>query len=143
MRMLKSFRGFAFGLHTGFVYAFIYVPIIILIIFSFNSERINAVWTGFTIDWYLKVINDTDLMRSFSNSLVIGLISTAVATILGTMVAIGMNKRKFFGRKMFDSLLYLPIVIPEIVMAVSLLAFYVFVSIPLGKVSVILAHVTF
>lgn len=143
MNIIKSLKRFPLSLHTGFVYAFIYFPIIILIIFSFNSERINAVWTGFTIDWYIKVVNDTDLMQSFSNSLVIGLISTALATILGTMVALGMNKRSFFGKKFFDNLLYLPIVIPEIVMAVSLLAFYVFVSIPLGKISVILAHVTF
>lgn len=143
MNIIKSFKEFYIGLHAGLVYAFIYVPIIILIIFSFNSERINAVWTGFTLDWYLRVIFDTDLVQSFTNSLIIGLSSTAVATILGTMVALGMNRMTFFGKKLFDNLLYLPIVIPEIVMAVSLLAFYVFVSIPLGTVSVILAHITF
>jgi spermidine/putrescine transport system permease protein len=125
------------------VYAFIYFPIIVLIVFSFNNERINAVWTGFTIDWYLRVINDSDLMQSFSNSLLVGVVSTLGATVLGTMVAIGMNKRTFWGKSYFEGLLYLPIVIPEIVMAVSLLAFYVYVSLPLGKVSVILAHITF
>ncbi len=143
MNSIKSLKGWIFGIHTGFVYAFIYVPILVLIVFSFNNERINAVWTGFTIDWYLRVINDTDLMMSFSNSLIIGFMSTVIATILGTMVALGMNKKGFWGKTAFDGLLYLPIVIPEIVMAVSLLAFYVFVSIPLGKISVILAHVTF
>lgn len=143
MVQATSVRNMILGLHTGIVYAFIYVPIIILIIFSFNSERISAVWTGFTTDWYIRVFNDADLIQSLINSLVIGLVSTLIATIIGTMVALGMNKKKFWGKSAFEGLLYLPIVIPEIVMAVSLLAFYVFVSLPLGTVSVILAHVTF
>lgn len=143
MKAYKSLKEVFFSIHSALVYTFIYFPIIVLIVFSFNNERINAVWTGFTTDWYIKVLNDSDLMQSFSNSLIVGLISTAIATLLGTMVALGMNKRNFLGKKFFDGILYLPIVIPEIVMAVSLLAFYVFVSLPLGKVSVILAHVTF
>lgn len=138
-----SIKSMMLSIHTWIVYAFIYIPILILILFSFNNERINAVWTGFTTDWYIKVFNDIDLIQSLINSLVIGVVSTLIATILGTMIALGMSKNRFRGKDAFEGLLYLPIVIPEIVMAVSLLAFYVFVSLPLGKVSVILAHVTF
>lgn len=131
------------SIHTWIVYGFIYAPILILVIFSFNQERINAVWTGFTIDWYLSVFRDSDLMHSLMNSLIVGAVSTLIATILGTMVALVMHRYGFFGKKLFDAILYLPIVIPEIVMAVAMLSFYVLVQITLGLVSVILAHITF
>lgn len=134
---------FLLGAHAWMVYAFIYIPILILIVFSFNQERINAVWTGFTLDWYVRLLADTDLLSSVYNSLVVGLVSTAVATVLGTMAALAMQRYQFPGKKAFDALLYLPIVIPEIVMAVSLLTFYVFIQLTLGIVSVILAHITF
>lgn len=130
-------------LHSWAVMSFIYIPIFILIIFSFNQERINAVWTGFTIDWYLRVFSDTDLMLALYNSLLVGLSSTVIATILGTLAAIGMNKYSFPGKTLFDAILFLPIVIPEIVMAVSMLIFYVFIQLTLGVVSIIIAHITF
>jgi len=129
--------------HAWSVFAFIYIPIIILIVFSFNQERINAVWTGFTIDWYIRLLSDTDLLASVYNSVVVGLSSTAIATVLGTMAALGMHRYNFLGKKLFDAVLYLPIVIPEIVMAVALLTFYVFIQLTLGLLSVVLAHVTF
>jgi spermidine/putrescine transport system permease protein len=130
-------------LHSWLVLSFIYIPIFILIVFSFNQERINAVWTGFTIDWYIRVFSDADLMHALYNSLLVGLSSTIIATILGTMAAIGMNKYNFPGKKIFDAILFLPIVIPEIVMAVSMLIFYVFIQLTLGVVSIIIAHITF
>lgn len=139
----KDWSNFLLGTHAWAVYAFIYLPIIILIVFSFNQERINAVWTGFTFDWYVRLFSDADLIASLYNSLIVGISSTIVATILGTMAAIGMHKYRFPGKKLFDAVLYLPIVIPEIVMAVALLTFYVFVQLTLGLVSVVIAHITF
>lgn len=129
--------------HAWLVFAFIYIPIFVLIVFSFNQERINAVWTGFTIDWYLRLLSDADLLASVYNSVLVGLASTVLSTILGTMAALGMQRYQFPGKKVFDSILYLPIVIPEIVMAVAMLTFYVFIQLTLGLVSVIIAHVTF
>jgi spermidine/putrescine transport system permease protein len=134
---------FILKLHSWVVMSFIYIPILILIVFSFNQERINAVWTGFTIDWYIRVFSDTDLMHALYNSLIVGLSSTVIATILGTMAAIGMNKYSFPGKTIFDAILFLPIVIPEIVMAVSMLIFYVFIKLTLGVFSIIVAHITF
>lgn len=134
---------FLHSVHAWGVYAFIYAPILVLIVFSFNQERINAVWTGFTFDWYVKLVSDADLMDSVFNSLVAGLSSTAIATILGTMAALAMHRYHFPGKKIMDAVLYLPIVIPEIVMAVSLLTFYVFIQLTLGLISVIIAHITF
>jgi spermidine/putrescine transport system permease protein len=139
----KDWLNILLGTHAWGVYAFIYLPIIILIVFSFNQERINAVWTGFTFDWYIRLFSDADLIASLYNSLIVGISSTIVATILGTMAAVGMHKYRFPGKKLFDAVLYLPIVIPEIVMAVALLTFYVFVQLTLGLVSVVIAHITF
>lgn len=133
----------ALHLNAWVVYGFIYAPILILVVFSFNQERINAVWTGFTVDWYLRLFSDGDILAALMNSLIIGIPSTLIATVLGTMAAIGMHKYGFRGKRLFESILFLPIVIPEIVMAVSLLTFYVWVQLQLGTVSVILAHVTF
>ncbi len=133
----------ALYLNAWLVYGFIYAPILILVVFSFNQERINAVWTGFTVDWYLKLFSDGDILAALMNSLMIGIPSTLIATVLGTMAAIGMHKYVFKGKRLFESILFLPIVIPEIVMAVSLLTFYVWIQLQLGTVSVILAHVTF
>jgi spermidine/putrescine transport system permease protein len=130
-------------IHVWGIYSFIYMPILILVIFSFNTERINAVWSGFTIHWYLRIFADFDLMQSLINSLTIGLVSTVAATVLGTLAALGMQRVAFKGKSIFEGVLFLPIIIPEIVMAVSLLAFYVFINMTLGKVSVILAHITF
>jgi spermidine/putrescine transport system permease protein len=131
------------SVHAWTVYAFIYMPIFVLMVFSFNQERINAVWTGFTFDWYIRLLADTDLMMSVWNSVVVGLVSTFFATLFGTMAALAMQRYRFPGKKLFDALLYLPIVIPEIVMAVALLTFYVFIQLTLGLISVIIAHITF
>jgi spermidine/putrescine transport system permease protein len=140
----KLFSGkILLSVHAWVVYAFIYLPIFVLIVFSFNQERINAVWTGFTLDWYLRLLSDSDLMMSVWNSVVVGLVSTLFATLLGTMAALAMQRYNFPGKKLFDALLYLPIVIPEIVMAVAMLTFYVFIQLTLGLVSVIIAHITF
>jgi spermidine/putrescine transport system permease protein len=135
--------GLYLSIHSWFVMSFIYIPILILVIFSFNQERINAVWTGFTTDWYIRVFSDADLMHALYNSLIVGASSTLIATILGTMAAIGMSKYAFPGKKLFDAVLFLPIVIPEIVMGVSMLIFYVFIQLTLGVISIIIAHITF
>jgi spermidine/putrescine transport system permease protein len=143
MKIKISTGNLLLSVHAWTVYAFIYMPIFVLMVFSFNQERINAVWTGFTFDWYIRLLADTDLMMSVWNSVVVGLVSTFFATLLGTMAALAMQRYRFPGKKLFDALLYLPIVIPEIVMAVALLTFYVFIQLTLGLISVIIAHITF
>jgi spermidine/putrescine transport system permease protein len=139
----KNWTRYLLGTHAWFVFAFIYIPILVLVVFSFNQERINAVWTGFTTDWYISLFNDADMLRAIYNSLVVGIVSTAIATVLGTLTAVGMTRYRFPLKNMFDSVLYLPIIIPEIVMGVSLLVFYVFIQFTLGTASIIIAHVTF
>lgn len=130
-------------LYAGLIYAFLYVPILVLIIFSFNREKISAVWTGFTLDWYVRLLQNSDLLHAFRNSLVVAVLSTLVATIIGTLAAFGMIRYKFPGKALFDAVLHLPIIIPDIVIAISMLSFYVLIQLTLGLVSIIIAQVSF
>jgi len=114
----------AFAANAALVFGFLYLPVAILIIFSFNDTRSVAVFTGFSTEWYLKLAANDELLASARNSLVIGLIVTVAATVIGTMTALAMDRHRFRLRTAFDANLYLPIVIPEIVMGISLLLFF-------------------
>ena len=105
-------------------YLFFYVPIILLVIFSFNDSRSTALWNGFTLRWYGEMINDEQVILSLWNSLFVAVISTAVSTVLGTLAAMAMERFRFFGKLAMDALLYLPIIIPDIAMAIMLLIFF-------------------
>ncbi|UCH60974.1 MAG: ABC transporter permease [Anaerolineales bacterium] len=106
------------------IFALLYLPVIILVIFSFNNTRSIAVLTGFSLEWYSKLIQNVELLDAARNSLIVGLISTVVSTVIGTLTALGMERFSFRMRTAFDANLYLPIVIPEIVMGISLLLFF-------------------
>lgn len=115
-------------------YLFLWLPILVLIIFSFNSSKTNAVWNGFTLDWYKLLLSgqfgteqrlSTEfLIGALNNSLIVAACATLLSTLLGTTVAIGMERLKFRGRRLIDLLLYLPVVIPEVAMGLSLLIFF-------------------
>lgn len=100
-------------------------------------------WKGFTFDWYIKLFDNSALLNSFGNTIIIALTSTVLATIVGTLGAIGMYKYKFKGKGLIDGLLYIPVVIPEIVMGISLLTMFSRTNVPRGMLTLILAHVTF
>ena len=121
-------------------YAFLYVPLAIVVVYSFNDSRLNAEWVGFTFDWYDKLFHDQDMLTAAGNSLIIALTASAVSTILGTMAGVALYRHK---QRLLQVLVLAPIAIPEILMGVSLLIFFVFVNFTLGLVSVTLAHITF
>lgn len=125
------------------MYMFLYIPIIVLIVFSFNDSKLNAVWTGFTFKWYKSLAQNAGILEAMKNSLIIAVVSTIISVMLGTLAAVGMYKHNFKGKSIVDGMLYVPLVIPEIVMGISLLAFFSMVDIPMGTVTLILAHVTF
>ena len=106
------------------VFIFLYAPIAILVAFSFNDSKRNIVWRGFTLDYYGKAIANSPLIEAFTNSLVIALISTAISTIIGALVALGLWRFRFPGRAVLEGLNALPIVIPEICMGIALLVFF-------------------
>lgn len=130
-------------LYASLIYLFLYMPIAILILYSFNQSKLNAVWTGFTLDWYLKLMQNSDVLDAMRTSLLVALISTIAATMIGTLAAVGMYRYQFRGKTALDAMLYLPIVIPEIVMGISLLALFAQLQVPLGYFTLIAAHITF
>lgn len=141
--MIKSTGKKIFSLYTILIYVILYMPIVILIIFSFNNSRINAVWEGFTFKWYIGLMNDSDVLEAFGNTIMVAVISTLISTMIGTLAAVGMYKYKFKGKTVLDGMLYVPIIIPEIVMGIALLVFFSQTQIPLGIVTLIIAHITF
>lgn len=152
-------------------YFFMYIPIIILIVFSFNASKFTNIWTGFTLDWYKSLFAgagvlglsgvtvaqenfaSAGIIKAFQNSILVAAISTVIATTLGTMVALGMERLRFKWRSALDIMLYLPIVIPEITMGISLAVFFnllfdvieaVFhVKVNFGFWTIIIGHVAF
>ncbi len=107
-------------------YLFLYTPIIVLVVFSFNDSRSTAQWTGFTTRWYGEMAADSRIILSLWNSLFVAVVSTVIATVFGTLAALAMERYTFRGKLMMDSVLYLPIVIPDIAMAIMLLLFFNF-----------------
>lgn len=131
------------NLYIACVYLFLYLPILLVIIFSFNTSKINIVWEGFTLKWYGTFFENRPLMESLGNTLIIACVSTVVSTVIGTLGAVGLHKYDFKGKKIIDKLLYMPIVIPEIILGISLLAVFSVLNMPLGLTSITLAHITF
>ena len=112
------------GTNAALLFGFLYLPVIILIVFSFNNTRSIAVFTGFSTEWYTRLASNGELLDAARNSLLVGLIATIVSTVIGTLTALAMDRYRFKLRTAFDANLYLPIVIPEIVMGISLLLFF-------------------
>jgi spermidine/putrescine transport system permease protein len=121
-------------------YAFLYVPLLIVIVYSFNDSRLNAEWVGFTFGWYDKLFHNQGMLLAAGNSLLIGLTASAVSTVLGTMAGLAMYR---YRNRLLSILVLAPIAIPEILMGVSLLIFFVLLNLTLGLVSVALAHIAF
>jgi spermidine/putrescine transport system permease protein len=148
-----TWSGLSLTAHAVLMYLFLYVPIAILVIFSFTSDEFGVRWTGFTLDWYTRLFANDRLMGAALNTFYVAFISTLASTVIGTLTALAMERYHFRGRSGMDALLYLPIVIPEIVMAIALLAFSAFaldiirvvtgVSLRRNLTTVIIAHIAF
>ncbi len=138
----KKIKSFNSKLFSILVYAFLYIPVIVMIIFSFNDQKANTNWVGFTTEWYIKLFRDTELLKIFGNTLLIAIVSTAISVIIGTIAAVGLSRYNFKGKSIISNALYVPIVIPEIVIGISLLSIFSIVKFPLGTLSVIIGHAT-
>jgi spermidine/putrescine transport system permease protein len=130
-------------------FLFLYAPIAILILFSFNDSKRNIVWQGFTFDYYAKAWANASLIEAFTNSLVIGLISTLVSTVIGALLALALWRFRFPGKPVLEGAMALPIVIPEICMGVALMAFFLRtgwptdLAWPLNLGPIMIGHVAF
>ncbi len=127
-------------LAAGAAYVFLYGPLLIVVAYSFNDSTMNAKWVGFTLDWYRKLLRNEEMLTAAWNSLVIALVASAISTVLGTMAGYAMYRYKL---RLLPFLVVAPIAIPEILMGVSLLIFFVAVNLTLGMVSITLAHIAF
>lgn len=125
------------------VFIFLFLPIFVLIVFSFNTSKLNIIFEGFTFFWYLELFKNSLLLEALWNTLLIATISTLVSTVIGTISAYALKKFNFPFKKIINELLYIPVVIPEIVLGISLLCIYSFLKIELGMVTLILSHIAF
>ncbi len=124
------------------VYGFLYIPLVIVVIFSFNDSKLNAEWVGFTFDWYVKLATNEEMQKAATNSLLIAFVAAALATVLGTMAGIAIHR---FRSRTLPVLTITPVAMPEILLGVSLLIFFisVFGDEALSLLTVIIAHTTF
>ncbi len=162
---IAGLPGRLLSLHVWFFFLFLYLPIGVLVVYSFNANAISMMtWQGFTFDWYLRVLanlgvigpehglagegnlqlySDPNLGPAAINSVIIAFSAAALATVIGTLTALGLARCRFPGRLAYKTSLYLPIVIPDIVLGIALLVFFASIHFPLGRGSVILSHTVF
>jgi spermidine/putrescine transport system permease protein len=124
------------------VYAFLYIPLVVVVIFSFNDSKLNAEWVGFTLDWYRKLMGNEEMLKAAANSLIIAFSAAGLATVLGTMAGIAMHR---YRSRVLPFLTLTPVAMPEILLGVSLLIFFIstFGEESLSLLTVIVAHTTF
>jgi spermidine/putrescine transport system permease protein len=125
------------------IYIFLYLPIIVLVVFSFENSRLAVHWTGFTFKWYGMLMSDQTLGSALLNSLIVAITSVTVAGVMGTMAAVGLSRLHFRGKEMFRGLILLPIIIPEIAMAVSALTLFLAMGMTLSLATIIVSHIVF
>ncbi|HPV82004.1 MAG TPA: ABC transporter permease, partial [Nitrospira sp.] len=126
-----------------FAMLFLYGPIIVLVLYSFNAAHLSMTWRGATLKWYAALWHDEALLAATANSLLIALVSTIGATGLGGLLALGMEQMPHRRQQMLEGSLVLPLVIPEVMMGVALMLLFVTVHMPLGLITVILGHIVF
>ena len=127
------------------VYLFLFLPIFVVVANSFNATTSKPYlsWKGFTLDWYVELWDNTALLSSFGNTMMIAVLSTILSTVIGTLAAVGIYRYKFKGKGLINGLLYIPVVIPEIVIGIALLTIFSNVNIPRVMLTLILSHVSF
>jgi len=131
------------GGFMSLIYAFLYIPIIILIVNSFNQSRFGINWTGFTTDWYHLLVNNDSLLQSAQHSLTIAVFSATAATLIGSLTAVALYRYQFRGKPFVGGMLFVVMMSPDIVMAISLLVLFMLLGISLGFWSLLFAHITF
>jgi spermidine/putrescine transport system permease protein len=131
------------GVVVGGVYFFLHLPLLILVAFSFNASQFSVEWTGFTLDWYRRLLARPDILAGLRVSLIVGVSATAISTVLGTLLALALARHRFRGRRVIESTMYVPLVTPEIVVGISLLILFAGIGLSLGIATIVIAHVAF
>lgn len=130
-------------IYSFLIFGFLYAPIVVLIVFSFNNSRSRSSWKGFTFKWYLELFQDTEVLTALYYTIVIALLSSIIATIIGTIAAIGIADIPGVKKKILLNINYLPVLNPDIVTAVSLMTLFKFMKLEFGFLTMLLSHITF
>lgn len=128
---------------VALVLLFLYAPIVVLIVYSFNASRLRGSWDGFTLQWYMDLFRDREVLRALYNTLLIAVLATAISTVIGTLAALGIHSLRKGTRTAIMNLNYLPVLNPDIVTAVALMLLFGFAGLRLGFLTLLLAHVSF
>ncbi|EKD53730.1 MAG: Spermidine/putrescine transport system permease protein PotC [uncultured bacterium] len=131
------------GSYLTAIYLFFYIPIIVLIVYSFNNAQYSLLWHGFSFRWYHELFADTDLWIAVWHSVLLGVLAATIAMCIGSLAAISLYRYLFLGRNVLYGLIFILILSPDIVMGISLLILFSLIKIPLGFLSLLLAHITF
>ena len=136
---MKTFR----RLYLGLVLLFLYAPIAVLIVYSFNASETRAIWGGFSLTWYAALFHDATIMEALYVTVSIAAIATVCATLLGTLAAIGIHSMKTKSRELFMAVTNIPMMMPDIVTGISLMILFLFAKLPRGYGTMLLSHITF
>lgn len=131
------------SLYLGLVLVITYLPLVVLVVFSFNDSKLPVAWKGFTWKWYQELLHDAALMEALENSLILGLLSCAAAAVIGTLGAVGMARVHYKSKGMMEYLSTLPIMVPEIILGMVFMAFFSLLKLPFGMVTLVIAHTAF
>lgn len=131
------------GIYTALVMAFLYAPIVVLMVFSFNDSKSRNTWAGFTLRWYRDLFHDQEIMQALALTLIVAVVSSVITTLLGTAAAIGLEKMNKKLQSVFMTLTYLPMINPDIITGVSLMLLFGYLRMKFGVTTLILAHITF
>jgi spermidine/putrescine transport system permease protein len=133
----------ALRVHTALVYVFLYLPILVVVIYAFNESRLAQVWHGFSTKWFGEAFRDESLRRAFQLSAITALINAVVAISLGTAAALALRNVGKRTRTAFDAFMYMALIVPEIVIAIASLLFFVTINLPLGPIAIVITHSVF
>ncbi|MBD2502195.1 ABC transporter permease [Anabaena azotica] len=125
------------------IFLLMYLPILVLGFYSFNQSPYSATWQGFTLDWYYKLLSDDRILSALKNSLLVAVCAVSISAVLGTLMAVGLARYRFPGKKLYQGVAYLPLIIPDIAIAVATLVFLATFAIPLSLWTIVAAHVVF
>ncbi len=139
----KRARKVMADLYAILIYAVFYIPVVVMMIFSFNDQRNNYYWAGFTTKWYGQLFSNHALTDSLWYSILLAVLATVISVTIGTLGALGLKRFEFKGKKFINEMLYIPIIVPEIVLAVAVLVVFMTVGIKLGMGSILIGHCTF
>ncbi|MDR1559425.1 MAG: ABC transporter permease [Clostridiales bacterium] len=131
------------GIYITFILFVMYLPILLVIIYSFNENKLTSVWSGFSLRWYGELIRDRSMFEALRNSVILAAISAVLAAVIGTLGAVGMSRAKLRGAAVMEYAATLPIMVPEIILGMVFLAFFSLIRLPFGMTTLVIAHTAF